>query len=301
MKVAVLMSTYNGEKYLKEQIDSILNQEGDFQIDLWVRDDGSKDKTLKILDEYAVQGKLNWYSQNNLGPAESFLDLIKHCPGYDYYAFADQDDYWMPYKISAAVEALSGKQGLYLYFSNAELVDSKLNSLRRKVYRTSPRLDFETLTCAGGILGCTTVFNAELAYWVQIRESPRFMVMHDFYIDELCLALGGEIICDLRSFIKYRQHENNVIGVSVGILKTIKNRIKSILERPKISIAEQASEILRLYEKEISSDKAEWLMKISSYRSSWISRMSLAFTRKTIYMNMNLGIKLRLSILLGNR
>ncbi len=301
MKVAVLMSTYNGEKYLKEQIDSILNQEGNFQIDLWVRDDGSKDKTLKILDEYAVQGKLNWYSQNNLGPAESFLDLIKHCPGYDYYAFADQDDYWMPYKISAAVEALSGKQGLYLYFSNAELVDSKLNSLRRKVYRTSPRLDFETLTCAGGILGCTTVFNAELAYWVQIRESPRFMVMHDFYIDELCLALGGEIICDLRSFIKYRQHENNVIGVSVGILKTIKNRIKSILERPKISIAEQASEILRLYEKEISSDKAEWLMKISSYRSSWISRMSLAFTRKTIYMNMNLGIKLRLSILLGNR
>lgn len=301
MKVAVLMSTYNGEKYLKEQIDSILNQEGDFQIDLWVRDDGSKDKTLKILDEYAVQGKLNWYSQNNLGPAESFLDLIKHCPGYDYYAFADQDDYWMPYKISAAVEALSGKQGLYLYFSNAELVDSKLNSLRRKVYRTSPRLDFETLTCAGGILGCTTVFNAELAYWVQIRESPRFMVMHDFYIDELCLALGGEIICDLRSFIKYRQHENNVIGVSVGILETIKSRIKSILERPKISIAEQASEILRLYEKEISSDKAEWLMKISSYRSSWISRMSLAFTRKTIYMNINLGIKLRLSILLGNR
>lgn len=301
MKVAVLMSTYNGEKYIREQIDSILNQEGDFQLDLWVRDDESKDNTQRILGEYAALGKIKWYTQTNLGPARSFLDLVKHCPGYDYYAFADQDDYWMPCKISTAVRALDGRKGPQLYFANAELVDSELVSLGRNVYKIRPKLDFETLTCAGGILGCTTVFNAELAHWVQMRELPKHMVMHDFYMDELCLALGGEIICDLRPLMKYRQHGNNVVGVSNGVLGTIKSRAKDILKKPKVGIAEQANEVLKLYRDDISDDKAKWLKKVSSYKASYLSRVTLAFSRKTNYMNRNMGLKLRLSILFGNR
>lgn len=301
MKIAVLMSTYNGEKYIKEQIDSILNQEGDFQLDLWVRDDGSKDKTKVILDEYAEQGKLRWYSNNNLGPARSFLDLVRHCSGYDFYAFADQDDYWMPYKISAAVRMLEGKIGPQLYFANAELVDSELNSMGRNVYKISPKLDFETLTCAGGILGCTTVFNAELAQWVQSRDLPELIVMHDFYIDELCLALDGEITCDLQPVMKYRQHENNVVGVSYGLVGTLKERFFTIRKKAKVSIADQSNEILKLYRSDISSDKVKWLTKVAFYRSSHASRISLAFSHRTIYMNRNMGLKLRLSILFGNR
>lgn len=301
MKIAVLMSTFNGEKYIKGQIDSILNQESDFQIDLWVRDDGSTDRTIYILDEYVKRGQLRWYTGINLGPARSFLDLLNHCVGYDYYAFADQDDYWMSGKISAAIEMLEGKKGPQLYFSNAELVDSKLNSLGRNVYINSPRLDFETLTCAGGILGCTTVFNAELAHWIQERELPKHVVMHDFYLDELCLALGGNITFDLRAFMKYRQHENNVVGVSSGIVRTVQNRITDIVKKPKVSIAEQADEILKLYRKDISKEKANWLRRIALYKTSFLKRLRLAFSLKTTYMNVNMGLKLRLSILLGNR
>ena len=301
MKIVVLMSTYNGEKYIKEQINSILNQKGDFQLDLWVRDDGSKDKTQKILEEYAKHGKLRWYSGDNLGPAKSFIDLIRRCLGYDYYAFADQDDYWMPYKVSAAIKMIERKKGPQLYFSNAELVDSKMNSLGRNVYKISPKLDFETLTCAGGILGCTTLFNAELARWIQEKEMPNKIVMHDFYIDELCVALGGKITYDMRPFMKYRQHGNNVVGVSSGILGTIKSRIKDIFRKPKVSIAQQANEILRIYRGDISAEKIKWLTKISKYKLNYLNRILLAFSCKTKYMNVNMGLKLRLSIMLGNR
>ena len=99
MKVLVLMSTYNGEKYLREQIDSILGQRG-VEVSLLVRDDGSTDATLTTLDEYKESGRLDYYCGNNLGPARSFMHLLQNAPASDFYAFSDQDDKWMDDKLS---------------------------------------------------------------------------------------------------------------------------------------------------------------------------------------------------------
>lgn len=301
MKIAVLMSTYNGEKYLVKQISSIINQQGSFIIDLWVRDDGSSDKTKKILTWYEKKGKLKWYEGNNIGPAQSFLYLIKHCTNYDYYAFADQDDYWKPNKLLNALEKLSRNNGPQIYFSNALLVDDKLNSLGRNVYKKKPSIDFKTITCAGGILGCTMVFNKELAYYIQKKDLPEFVIMHDFYIAELCSAIGGKITYDKYPSMMYRQHSNNVIGVSKGIKKTIKERFQDIFSKPIVCIDVQAQEILNLYEKEISEDNVIWLKRISRYRSNFICRLLLACSRQTRYINNNMSLKYRLTILLGNR
>ncbi|MBQ4399872.1 MAG: glycosyltransferase, partial [Alphaproteobacteria bacterium] len=103
--VLVLMSTYNGEKYLKTQLDSILAQQG-VNVQILVRDDGSSDGTLPILQAYAAQGKLTYYTGPNLKPAKSFMDLIYNAPQADFYAFADQDDYWLPEKLICAVNKL---------------------------------------------------------------------------------------------------------------------------------------------------------------------------------------------------
>lgn len=302
MKVAVLMSTYNGAKYIREQIDSILAQKGNFEQDLWVRDDGSTDGTKDILKDYEDKNQLCWYSGENLGPAKSFLDLVHQCIGYDFYAFADQDDYWMPDKLNAAIESIGDNTGLQLYFANAKLVDSELNSLGRDVYKVSPCLDFETLCCAGGILGCTIVFNSALAKVVQSNELPKQLVMHDFYLSVLCSALGGSISCDLQPFIKYRQHGNNVIGVASGIVGTLRKRIGDMINsKENVSIAEQAGEIARLYGTQIKEDYLDWLKTISQYRDSIWKRIMLATSGKTKYMNSNMGINLRMTILLGNR
>ena len=96
-KVLVLLSAYNGQTYLNEQIDSILNQKTSHQVDLLVRDDGSTDGTIAILEEYERKQPLRvrvCYEQN-IGYLDSFFELIKKAEGYDYYALSDQDDVWL--------------------------------------------------------------------------------------------------------------------------------------------------------------------------------------------------------------
>ena len=83
--VCVLMSTYNGEKYLEEQIDSILAQKG-CKVQLLVRDDGSSDGTIGILQKYHEEGYLEYYTGENLKPAKSFMDLLYNAPKAEYYA-----------------------------------------------------------------------------------------------------------------------------------------------------------------------------------------------------------------------
>lgn len=299
--VAVLMSTYNGEKFIHKQIDSILNQEGEFQVKLWVRDDGSSDKTQEILKDYEKRGLLNWYTGENKGPAHSFWDLLIGCSEYDFYAYSDQDDFWEKDKIKCGITKLMACSSEAVYFANAELVDSELNTLNRVVYRKDPSLDFFTVMCAGGILGCTMMFNKKMYEKLKNKGIPRKMVLHDFYTVAVCLSVGGEIIYDKEPHMKYRQHADNVVGVSHGISGKIKNRIKIITSKSKISISEQADTLLSMYYDEIPEEKRKWLVKIANYKKTFISRVGMTLTRKTRYSSRNMGVSIRLSLLLGNR
>lgn len=104
--VQVVMSTYNGEKYLKEQIDSILSQEG-VDVRLYIRDDGSSDRTTDILASYQEHKNVKIEKGNNLGFAKSFLTALDECDEADYYAFSDQDDVWEKDKLSTAIQSIN--------------------------------------------------------------------------------------------------------------------------------------------------------------------------------------------------
>ena len=301
MKIAVLMSSYNGEKYIEEQLDSIIDQNCGHEIDIWVRDDGSRDSTKEILERYKEKGLINWYTGENLGPSKSFMDLLIKVKGYDFYSFADQDDYWMPEKLERAVKELSEKKDCQMYFSNACLVGQDLESLGRNVYRNSPKLDFKTLSCAGGLLGCTMVIKKELAEIIQTNPVPDELVLHDFYVSVLCTALGFGICYDERPSMKYRQHGGNVVGVSSGKLVTLKNRINAVRTKPKHSISEQCHQLLEHYSQQISAENKKWLKKVSEYQNSFLNRLGLAVSADTHYVSINMGMQLRMSILFGNR
>ena len=105
--VCVIMSTYNGEQYIRQQLASILEQtyKG---IQVLIRDDGSSDKTVEILHEYQSRyPNIQYYTGNNMGAAQSFYDLLKHVPmEADYIAFSDQDDVWLEGKVKAATSDL---------------------------------------------------------------------------------------------------------------------------------------------------------------------------------------------------
>lgn len=301
MRLAVLMSTYNGERFLRQQIDSILVQVCDCQVDLWVRDDGSQDHTCEILEEYATAGKLQWYIGPNLKPAKSFLDLLKQCPGYDYYAFADQDDYWYPDKLQNGIDRLSGIAVPALSFANARLVDVALQPLGRNVYRNPPHTDFWSVTCGAGILGCTVVFNKMLAQLIQEKPLPQELIMHDYYLGIVCALHDGEILYDHAPCMDYRQHDNNVVGSSSNKLGALKDRIRQ-LTVPAVNTLDKMADIICAHYPDVpNQEKREWLQGVSCYRESFFRAAKLAMDRRPIYNSWNMEITLRLSILLRNR
>ena len=140
-KVAVCISTYNGEKYLAEQLDSILHQEG-VDVTLFVRDDGSSDGTAALLTQYEEQYEnvilLDKSRSRNLGVRDSFLRILRYAwkkmGAGCYYAFSDQDDVWLPEKLKSAVDLLSKKQDKKgrLYFSNKTVVDEDLHVIQEE-------------------------------------------------------------------------------------------------------------------------------------------------------------------------
>ena len=299
-RVAVLMSTYNGEKYLREQIETILNQKGDFELKLFVRDDGSKDNTVNILEEYKNKYGIEWYQGNNYGSAKSFMDLVRRVKGFDFYAFADQDDFWLENKIVSGITKISS-EAPELYCGNGMVVDEKLAFSGNNVYKKTPSIDFDTVTCAGGLLGCTMIFNEKLAQIVREHNMPEYMIMHDFYIALICLGIGGKIYYDANPYIKYRQHGSNVVGVSRGTFGKIKDRLSSIIIKQKISIQEQANDIVEKYEDVLLPKNTECLKVVSGYKKNLWTRLCLSVSRKTKYVNWNKSITMRLAILFGNR
>ena len=305
MNIAVMMSTFNGCQYLREQLDSILEQNGDFDIDILVRDDGSTDETVLILNEYKSKGVLNWYQGENKGSALSFMELVAKVKDYDYYAFADQDDVWNKDKLSVAINALKKDKNANIpkvYCSNALLVDKELSSVGRNVYNSMPRTDFETLSCAGGLLGCTMVYNRALQLELRMCTSHDLrIVMHDFFVALVCVGIGGEIIFDDYASMQYRQHENNVLGIKNGILSIIEDRINNIIRHRKVSISDQAKTLVDIYEDKLIVDYFNWINIVKRYHESLLNRIKLAFSSKTKYINLNMSIKLRTAIILSRR
>lgn len=301
MKVAVLMSTYNGEKYLEEQIRSILGQQGDFFLELWVRDDGSQDRTRELLETYAQEGKLQWYTGVNLKPAKSFLDLLLHCPGYDYYAFADQDDIWYPDKLQRGIGLLQDCDGPGISFANAQLVDGELNPLGRNVYKRQPRTDFYSLLIAGNVLGCTMLLNREMAELVRGKSMPETINMHDYYLLNLCTLYGGTVAYEQTPCMDYRQHGANVVGAKWTKCSALQDRLRRITTPAKVSIATQAQTILRQYGDAPDEEKVAFLRQVAEYRHSFLTAMRLACSRKPRFNGKNMEFTIRLAILLRNR
>lgn len=277
VNIAVLLSSYNGEKYIREQIDSILDldvvNDKKYHLKLYVRDDGSTDSTLTILEEYKRNGKIEIIpSDSNLGPAKSFLSLLNAIEA-DYYAFSDQDDVWNKNKISRALERLESIDGPAIYYANAELVDKKLHSFNKYVYSVIQTPHIENIMCCCNVLGCTMVLNNNLK---RIFDKQSFLEsnigMHDYYLCMLCMACGGNIIYDSDPVMLYRQHDNNVLGYNVS--RTIGNRVASIFKQSSISIAEDAKNLLR-YESDMTDEGKELLRIIENYKNDVICRGKL--------------------------
>ena len=215
--VHILLSVYNGECFLKEQLDSIFNQTyTNWQI--LIKDDGSVDRSREIIDQYTTKypAKVIWLDLPRTGSAtDSFLQLVQHADA-PYMMFCDQDDYWFSNKIEISIAGLShnSKNNVHLLYTDMEVVDahlSKTHSSFLQQHKLNPtwRLNQNIVLAQSLAAGCTQLFTRELASLLRPVNSTLFQ--HDHWL-MIHASLYGTIEYLPETTVKYRQHNFNSIG-----------------------------------------------------------------------------------------
>ncbi len=224
MKLAILLATYNGSRFLREQLDSIINQTYQ-SYTLYIHDDGSTDDTVKIIREYASHNAHILFLEDpcrNRGAKGSFEWLMSQVEA-DLYMFCDQDDVWMPKKIEWTIELIE-KHALsldkpFVIFSDLAIVDENLTVIQPAMMKFQHldkivEKDKAHLWCSNYVTGCTMLFNRRTRNLS--LPFPQPVTMHDAWVALIALSKGGELLFVNRPTILYRQHASNTIGVSVG-------------------------------------------------------------------------------------
>ena len=279
-KVTILLSTYNGEKYLEEQLNSLfLQKKVDFNI--LARDDGSTDNTLKILNNYKNNYlNFNYYLGKNIGPCKSFLDLICKSGDSDYYAFCDQDDVWDDDKLIIAIKMLKELDNSkpLLYHSNLRVTDKNLNFIRLSHIKYREQKNKYSALIENLATGCTVVFNRKAKEYI-INKIPDYCIMHDYWLYLVC-KFFGETIYDFEPHLDYRQHEKNTIGTyckkNISYLEKIFNNLKKYKEEKYI---ENAKNFYKVFSNLFSSKDKEIILSFINLKQSFSSRIKLFFNR----------------------
>lgn len=280
--IVVLLATYNGEKYLVDFLESLCGQsEKNFKV--IVRDDGSTDGTLHILESY--QDKLQieiMESVKRLGPAFSFLELLKCCGDqFDFYFFADQDDYWHASKIERAIDKLVPcKDEVGLYCSQLEYVDENLVHINYS--RIPEKISFENALVENIATGCTVAIN-DAARQLIIDNPPKQLIMHDWWFYIVASAFG-KVIYDPFPSIKYRQHGNNTIGAATNLLQDFKRRLSRFIKSDGgiFGLAKQAGELKRCFSSLFEKKQLTLVNSIIDGKDCIPKRVSLALFSKLV-------------------
>lgn len=215
--VLVMMATYNGEKYVEEQIESILNQEG-VNITLLISDDCSSDDTVAICRNLAKRDNRIQVKENskNVGVTLNFMNMVFMADPtlFDFFAFSDQDDYWLPKKLISAIREIEKKKdGPYLYYSDILNVDDSLKFGKPEYRPFAPFTgSLKLLFTMNWALGCTMVFNSSFLELLQLYRPPTWPRIHDVWVHLVALSCGC-VVSDLNNaYILRRITGDNVVG-----------------------------------------------------------------------------------------
>jgi rhamnosyltransferase len=276
-KVLVILATFNGEKYIEDQIRSIINQKG-VEITIFVYDDKSNDKTVSIINGFSDSRiKIFQNTVNSGSPALNFINSIKSLDEkliseFDYFSLSDQDDIWFENKIYSALDLIK-KNKSSLYCSNLIKWDDKKNttSIINKHY---PQKKFDYLF-EGASAGCTYVLDRKLFFCIKkcinsVVNWDNKYLSHDWFIYFYARHYNFKVIIDKRPFLKYRIHQNNVHG------SLNSNSLTAIIKR-------------------LSLIKHGWFIKQINFFSQFLDNDSV---EKKIYQKFSKGYFSRILVLL---
>lgn len=294
--VAILLSSYNGEKYIKEQINSLISQTYK-NIQIYIRDDGSNDNTISIIKEYKNEN-IKLIEGKNCGYIKSFFALLEKVDNADYYAFCDQDDVWREDKIERTVEKLSklDEDKPNLFFSNSDYYDIDLNFVahgeKEKVYNFRNSL----VECVSQ--GMTMCIN-KTARDMLIKNTPKNCISHDCYIYMLCAGLG-QMVYDNESLVKYRRHTTSVTAEGKNFIELQIWRIKKFLLGDSLKlIRKQIIEFGNIYKDSLKEEDKKVLALFMKEKYSFTASIKKVFYPKKFRKKLSDEILLRILFLIG--
>lgn len=291
--IQILLATYNSSHYLAEQLDSILEQDySDFQ--LLVRDGGSTDDTLEIIENYRLKAgsRLTFLGSFRSSAKENFSALLEAADA-ELFMFSDHDDVWMKDKISGTlekyreIESLNSPATPILIFSDAKVVDSELAEIAPSVIRYQ-KLDPERIALNNLILqnvpqGNTMLFNRALKEIA--TPVHRNCVMHDHWLS-LCAAAFGKIAYFDHPTLLYRQHRNNVYGASEYSSAFLASKAAKgsdkICSRLYQNI-DQAAAFFECYKDRLTPHEKEILEAVSRFRNMNFFKKRLTLFRYNVW------------------
>ena len=242
MKIVIMMATYNGEKFIKDQIESIISQTVSDWV-LYINDDGSQDNTISIVEEYCEKYPEKIVLMKNEtdmhGAASNFFELMQKVPKAEWYALCDQDDIWYEDRLEKMILAAESSEHQeyktlpVIVFGQAEVVDEKLNLICDSLVecigidfsKHVDNLEIGIHTFFNAIHGCTMIYNSILHEKVlktlslELVYEMSYLRGHDSWLTEVC-AWFGKIIYLEQKVIRYRQHSQSVTGEGKRIWKS---------------------------------------------------------------------------------
>ena len=277
--IEILLATYNGERFLPEQIESITSQSFE-DYNILASDDNSSDCTFEILRSYeSVLGeKIKVVQSNTHSAKENFYNLLDMADA-EYIALCDQDDFWESDKLEKSLKAIQrlekryGKEMPILVHSDLEIVDENLNSQNKKMseltgineaikyakkeskylYTISTEKSFSRYLVENNITGNTVIINKAL---LDIYKRPKVSFMHDWWLGLIALTFGKVGFLN-ECLVKYRQHESNELGAKNPLeLRNIKKRNKQKIRENYDCMFAQVEEFLRLYKDELGKSRS---------------------------------------------
>lgn len=279
-RVEILLSTFNPCWFLDDLVQSL--QEQDYpSVRVTIRDDGSTDAASSdLVRSYAGLPGFKVTFETHVGVVTSFLTMLSRvADDVDYVAFCDQDDVWMPDKVSRAVTTLErtvSKDVPGLYCSRYAITDEKLSV---RAYSIVPRRgpSFSNALVQNIAAGFTIVLNRAARRRIA-HELPRAALMHDWWCYLVVSALG-RVVYDPFCSVLYRQHSANLVGERIGVSRQWAERITRFLRRGRLQpLTEQACELMRIFGQDLASGEREILHRFIFARRTVPQRLIYSLT-----------------------
>ena len=287
--VAILLCTYNGEKYIEAQLESILNQSYP-NVHCYIHDDGSSDRTVSIIKDYEcsypeVFTKLDYQNMSH-GAVVNFMSLINYASANckeDYFMLSDQDDIWLPAKVSDSVKELQKydqDNKPALVYCDQQVVDENLHvivrSTNKLVGKSTEDDSFKRIVFRNTAAGCCMCFNKELLSIASKNQDIKNIPMHDWWVMLIAAIYNNAHYFD-STLMLYRQHGDNVIGGTETLAERFKRRWQNFIH-PKCLRSMEAEELYKYYYDSMNPENQSIIKQIHNYRQkSFISRLSIAF------------------------